>query len=153
MSESTEPGTGEMAFIPMDRRTAGVRVMQEMFGEAFVEPIIERAEGGGLGAAMASAVLDDCFGGVWSRPGLDRRARSLVTIGILIAVRQPVELKNHFRGALANGLTPCELEELVIHATAYLGYPVNGFAMDALARAQDEAAALTKGVLAEGKGQ
>jgi alkylhydroperoxidase/carboxymuconolactone decarboxylase family protein YurZ len=112
--------------------------MREMFGASFVQPIIERAEGGGRGAAMASAVLDDCFGGVWARPGLDRPARSLVTIAILIAVRQPAELKNHFRGALANGVTPAELEELIIHATAYLGYPVNGFAMDALGRALDE---------------
>ena len=89
--------------------------MTEMLGEDFVRPIAAQAEGDGNGAAIAASVLDDCFGGTWARPGLDRRARSIATIAMLMALRQPNELKNHLRGGLANGLTPTELEELIMH--------------------------------------
>jgi 4-carboxymuconolactone decarboxylase len=122
------------------RRAAGVRVMTEMFGPVFVEPIVAQAESERLGAHIAASVLDDCFGAVWARPGLDRRARSIATIAILMALRQPQELRNHFRGGLSNGLTAGELEELVMHGTAYLGFPANAVAMRALIEVVGEAA-------------
>jgi 4-carboxymuconolactone decarboxylase len=122
------------------RRAMGVRVMTDMFGEAFVAPIVARAESDGLGADLAASVLDDCFGAVWARPGLDQRARSIATIALLMALRQPEELKNHFRGGLANGLTARELEELVMHGVAYLGFPANAVSMRALAEVLAERA-------------
>ena len=67
--------------------------------------------------------FDSVFAKLWIRPGLDLRARSLVTLGILIALRAEEELKVHFPIALANGCTLAELEEVIYHATAYAGFP------------------------------
>ena len=67
--------------------------------------------------------LDHVFGALWTRPGLDRRSRSLVTLGALIALRASEELKAHFPIALRNGLTVEEVEEVIYHMTGYAGYP------------------------------
>ena len=67
--------------------------------------------------------LENVFGRIWTRPGLDRRSRSLVTLGILIALRAEDELRVHFPIGLRNGLTRQELEEVVYHASAYAGFP------------------------------
>jgi 4-carboxymuconolactone decarboxylase len=63
------------------------------------------------------------FDKLWSRPGLDLRARSLVTLGILIALGQLDELKLHVVAALRNGCTIKELDEALLHSTAYAGFP------------------------------
>ena len=67
--------------------------------------------------------LEHVFGALWTRPGLDRRSRSLVTLGALIALRAGDELKAHFQIALHNGLTLEEIEEVIYHMTGYAGYP------------------------------
>jgi len=76
---------------------------------------------------FASGLLDeslDCvFGRAWTRPGLDWRSRSLVTLGILIALRAESELRLHLPIALRNGLTREELEEVIYHAAVYAGFP------------------------------
>ncbi len=74
-------------------------------------------------AEMGPLAFDNVFTKLWVRPGLDLRARSLVTLGILIALRAEDELKVHFPIALANGCTLEELEELIYHSTAYAGFP------------------------------
>lgn len=74
-------------------------------------------------AEMGRLAFDNVFASLWVRPGLDLRARSLVTLGILIALRAEDELKVHFPIALANGCTLQELEEVIYHATAYAGFP------------------------------
>jgi 4-carboxymuconolactone decarboxylase len=76
-----------------------------------------------FGSAMTGVAMDFVFGNVWGREGLDHRSRSLVTLGVLIALRQPDELKNHVRIALTNGLSASELEEVMIQAAAYAGFP------------------------------
>jgi 4-carboxymuconolactone decarboxylase len=60
---------------------------------------------------------------LWTRPGLDRRSRSLVTLGALIALRATEELKFHFPIALRNGLTIEEIEEVIYHLAGYAGFP------------------------------
>ncbi|WP_435217799.1 hypothetical protein [Streptomyces sp. bgisy034] len=67
---------------PGERRAAGEQVVREMFGETFLRKnMVVPAEGTGPGADMARLALEQCFGEIWSRPGLDRRGRSLVTLG------------------------------------------------------------------------
>ena len=63
------------------------------------------------------------WGLVWSRPGLPRRIRSILNIGMLIALGQPVELKLHMRAALNNGITRKEIAEAVLHSAVYCGIP------------------------------
>ena len=69
------------------------------------------------------------MGAIWSRPGLDRKTQSLATVSMLIAFNRPHELALHLRGALNNGWTREELQELLIHAGCYCGWPaaIDGF--------------------------
>lgn len=74
-------------------------------------------------AELGEQSLECVFGQVWPRPALDWRSRSLVTLGILIALRAESELRLHIPIALRNGVTREELEEVIYHAAAYAGYP------------------------------
>ena len=67
--------------------------------------------------------IDNVFGRLWGREGLSRRDRSLVTLGILIALRATDELEIHFKIARNNGLTDDEIAEVVYHASGYAGFP------------------------------
>jgi 4-carboxymuconolactone decarboxylase len=115
-----------------DRRSRGIAMLTTLLGDAFVQPIVARAESQSRGSALTRMVLDNCFGEFWSRPGLELRLRSVATMAILMTVRQWEEFKNHLRAALNIGLTPDELEELIFHCTAYLGYAATAPAMRAL---------------------
>jgi 4-carboxymuconolactone decarboxylase len=77
---------------------------------------------------IADISMDSVFGKLWLREGLDLRARSLVTLGILIALHARDELKVHFPIALKNGCTLKELEEVIYHSTAYAGFPAANIA-------------------------
>jgi 4-carboxymuconolactone decarboxylase len=89
-------------------------------------------EAGGFGGAMTALAAEYAFGSVWSRAGLERKQRSLVVIGILIAQRQVQELKNHLRIGLTNGLTKEEIEEAVLQSVPYVGFPASATASEAM---------------------
>jgi 4-carboxymuconolactone decarboxylase len=72
---------------------------------------------------MGELVLDYAFGDVWSRPQLSRRDRSLVVISVLTALSLPNELEIHLRGALHHGVTRDEIEEVMVTAVVYGGFP------------------------------
>ena len=67
-----------------------------------------------------------CWGEIWGRPGLDRRTRSIVNLAMLAAMAKPNELKIHVRGALANGVTRQEIQEVFLQACIYCGVPTAG---------------------------
>jgi 4-carboxymuconolactone decarboxylase len=81
-----------------------------------------------FGGEMARLSFENVFTALWGRPGLDLRSRSLVTLGILIALRAQDELMVHFPIAIANGLTVQEVEEVLYHSTAYAGFPAASLA-------------------------
>ncbi len=70
--------------------------------------------------------LKYCWGDVWGRPGLDRRTRSIVNLAMLAAMAKPNELKIHTRGALTNGVTRQEIQEIFLQACIYCGVPTAG---------------------------
>jgi 4-carboxymuconolactone decarboxylase len=72
---------------------------------------------------MQELVTEYCWGAVWSRPGLDRRTRSLLNIVMLTALGRSHELALHVRGALTNGVTPEEIQEALLQAAIYCGVP------------------------------
>ena len=80
-------------------------------------------QSGEFGAYMGRLAFDNVFASLWTRPGLDRRSRSLVTLGILIALRATEELRFHIPAALRNGLSRKEIEEVIYHASGYAGFP------------------------------
>lgn len=74
-------------------------------------------------------VTEWCWGYIWNRPGLDRKQRSLMNIGMLMALNRSPELGIHIRGAINNGLTEVEIREAILHATVYCGAPAGVDAM------------------------
>jgi 4-carboxymuconolactone decarboxylase len=101
----------------------GLRVFREIMGDERAKALQAAAESNDFGADIAGLALDFAFGSVWARDGLDRKQRSVMTIGMLIASHQLLELKNHIRIGIANGLSVRELQELLIHAVPYVGFP------------------------------
>ncbi|MFG2943457.1 carboxymuconolactone decarboxylase family protein [Streptomyces sp. NPDC048282] len=82
----------------------------------------------GFATGLGEQSVETVFGRLWVRPGLGLRERSLVTLGILIALRADSELRIHFPAALRNGVTWEELEEVVYHSAAYAGFPAAALA-------------------------
>ncbi|BBY02187.1 carboxymuconolactone decarboxylase family protein [Mycobacterium seoulense] len=105
-----------------DPRTEGLDVLKEMLPGLIPDDATTMRDGG-IADELGDLGLVHVFGALWNRPGLDRRSRSLVTLGALIALRATGELKSHFPIALRNGLSIEEIEEVIYHMTAYAGYP------------------------------
>ena len=117
------PRTPMKGDTPMaDSRTQGLEVFKEMLPGLIPDDVTSLRDGG-VADELGELSLDHVFGALWTRPGLDRRSRSLVTLGALIALRATDELKIHFQIALRNGLTIEEIEEVIYHMTGYAGYP------------------------------
>jgi len=113
-------------------RESGRRVMREVLGEAYVER--RDASTTELNAPVRRLSEEFAYATLWTRPGLDRRLRSLVTIAMLGALNRPHELRIHLVGALNNGCSAEEIREVFTHSVAYCGFPS---AIDAL-RVADE---------------
>jgi 4-carboxymuconolactone decarboxylase len=74
-------------------------------------------------AAWEDYLTEDAWGGVWARPGISLKLRSLITVVILAVMGKSDEMEGHLVGALRNGWTPEELREVFIHVSRYAGYP------------------------------
>ena len=107
----------------MERHDKGLEMLSEMLPAGVFEQVKEGRYGGAFAGRMMEMVVSHVYGEIWSRPGLDRRARSLVTLGMLIAQNAEEELEVHLRMALNNGCTVEEIEEVLYQATAYVGFP------------------------------
>ncbi len=110
------------------QRDGGVALRREVLGDAYVDAALSGSTGTD-GEALQRSVSEVAWGSVWTRPGLNRRSRSLTTLGMLVALNQHRELATHVRAALGNGLSRDEIVEVVVHATAYAGVPARVAAM------------------------
>jgi 4-carboxymuconolactone decarboxylase len=79
------------------------------------------------------------WGEIWTRPGLDRRSRSMITVAMLIALNREEELALHLRGALNNGVTQDELKEVLLQSAIYCGVPAANTAFRVAAKVFAEA--------------
>jgi 4-carboxymuconolactone decarboxylase len=104
-----------------DAYQRGRRVRGEVLGEAHVERAIDDASA--FSRPMQDLVTEYCWGHVWARPGLPRRERSLLNLGMLTALNRSHELGVHARGAIRNGCTPEEIQETLLQAAIYCGVP------------------------------
>jgi 4-carboxymuconolactone decarboxylase len=104
-----------------DTYAAGMAVRREVLGDAHVDRAVAATTE--LTADFQDLITRYAWGSVWSRPGLDRRTRSCVTLALLTALRQEGELAMHVRAALRNGLTPAEISEVILHTAVYAGVP------------------------------
>ncbi len=99
----------------------GLATRKQVMGEDFVA----RAFGGATDftAPIQQYITRNAWGDVWQRPGLDLKTRSLITVAMLTALGKQHELKGHVRGALNNGATPQDIQEVLLHASIYCGLP------------------------------
>jgi len=103
------------------RLERGNQVRREVLGEAHVNRSLTAATD--FTRVVQEYVTATCWGDVWSRPGLDRRTRSLLNLGMLTALNRPHEFAVHVRGALRNGCTVEEIQEVLLQTAAYCGAP------------------------------
>ncbi len=99
----------------------GMKVRREVLGNAHVDRA--SSEQNGFNAEFQDLITRYAWGEIWTRPGLDRKTRSLITIGMMIALNRPDELRLHLRAALNNSVTHDELREVLLHSAIYCGVP------------------------------
>lgn len=103
------------------RAALGMTVRREVLGDAHVDRAV-------AGTTEFTADFQDfitryAWGEIWSRPGLSRAERSMITLTALLVLRQDEELAMHLRAALRNGLTPGQIAEILLHVGIYAGIP------------------------------
>ena len=103
------------------RAAQGMTVRREVLGDAHVDRAV-------AGTTPFTSDFQDfitryAWGEVWSRPGLSRAERSMLTLTVLVVLRQEAELAMHVRAALRNGLTPEQIAEVFLHVAVYAGMP------------------------------
>ncbi|MDE3010931.1 MAG: carboxymuconolactone decarboxylase family protein [Pseudomonadota bacterium] len=107
----------------MDEQHArGLALRKQVMGEDFVERAYDNADEFAL--AFQDLVSRNAWGAVWDRGILDLRTRSLLTLGMLIALGRTHEIKGHVRGALNNGASRADIREVLFHSTVYCGFPL-----------------------------
>jgi 4-carboxymuconolactone decarboxylase len=99
----------------------GLEIRRAVLGADYVDGGLADADD--FMMAFQKLTTEWCWGYNWSRPGLDRKTRSLLNLAMLTALGRPAELKLHVRGALNNGVTVEEIREILVHATVYCGVP------------------------------
>jgi 4-carboxymuconolactone decarboxylase len=104
-----------------DKKRSGMEVRREVLGDAYVD----RAEQGRtpLTDEFQDLITRYGWGEIWTRPGLDRRTRSCITVAMLVALNRNEELALHIRAALRNGVTEDELKEILLQTAIYCGMP------------------------------
>ncbi|MBP7335670.1 carboxymuconolactone decarboxylase family protein [Niveispirillum sp.] len=121
-----------------EKSERGLAVIGGMMGPKFSDALRAAATSGKFGSAISQMAVNYAFADAWGRDGLEKKQRSLVVIGILIAQRQTAELKNHVKIGVANGLSVRELEEVLIQSVPYVGFPCIASATTAVIEALRE---------------
>ncbi len=107
--------------MPSETYDRGLALRKEVLGAEYVERSFANADE--FSTAIQNLSTEYCWGEVWSRPGLSRRDRSLLNIGMISALNRPHELKLHVKAALTNGLTRDEIREALLQVAVYCGMP------------------------------
>jgi 4-carboxymuconolactone decarboxylase len=122
----------------VNTRPSGASIRQRVFGDTNGQPT---APGDPFLAPFFETAIEHIWGGLWNRPGLDLKYRSLVVVSVLAAIGQTEELKPHLRGALNLGWTVDELREALLQIGGYAGFPAAHEALDVLSEISKEEAA------------
>ncbi|TQR85269.1 4-carboxymuconolactone decarboxylase [Mycobacterium hodleri] len=99
----------------------GLAIRKEVLGEAHVQRSLDAVSE--FSRPIQELVTEYCWGEVWSREGLDRQTRSMLNLAMLTALNRSHELGVHVRGAMNNGVTPAQIQEVLIQAAVYVGAP------------------------------
>jgi 4-carboxymuconolactone decarboxylase len=104
-----------------ERAAQGMTVRREVLGDEHVDRAVAGTTP--LTAPFQDFITRYAWGEIWSRPGLSRAERSMITLTALVVLRQEGELAMHLRAALRNGLTPDQIGEVLLHTAVYAGVP------------------------------
>ena len=105
-----------------ERFERGLKVRREVLGDAYVDRSLNAANDFNWPAQQIAT--EKAWADLWSREGLDRKSRSILTLGVLAVMNRPQEFKAHVRGAINNGVSVPELQEILMHLGGYAGFPV-----------------------------
>ena len=114
----------------------GMRVRREVLGDDHVDAAIERTTG--FTADFQDLITRYAWGGIWTRPGLDRMTRSCITLTALVALGRLDELELHVRAGVRNGMTADEIKEVLLQSAIYCGVPAANAAFAVAQRALAE---------------
>ncbi len=110
----------------------GLATRTAVLGADYVQAAMQRSTD--FTRPLQELVIRNAWGNTWQRDGIDLKTRSIVTVSMLVALGRMHELKIHVRGALNNGVTKAELQEIFMHASVYCGFPA---AVDAFRAASE----------------
>jgi 4-carboxymuconolactone decarboxylase len=112
-----------------DTYRKGLDIRKAVLGENYVADALSEADD--FSQPLQQLVTEYCWGTVWARPGLSRKTRSMLNIAMLSVLNQPRQLHTHIRGALTNGVTAEEVQEILLQVAIYAGVPIstNAFAV------------------------
>jgi len=99
----------------------GLAIRRAVLGADFVDNAIRNADD--FSRPLQELVTTYCWGEIWGRPGLDRKTRSLINLAMITALNRPHEVKMHIKGALNNGLTKNDIQEVFLQVAIYCGVP------------------------------
>ena len=99
----------------------GLAVRRQVLGDEYVNKAL--ADVDDFSRPLQELVTEYCWGEIWTRPGLERKTRSLINLAMLTALNRPHEVRIHLRGALRNGCTKEEVMEVLLQTAIYCGVP------------------------------
>lgn len=104
-----------------ERFERGLKTRREVLGGGYVDASVSKATD--FNWPMQTLVTEYCWDAIWNWPGLERKQRSILNLGMISALNRPHELKLHVRGAINNGLTKEEIREVFLQVSIYCGVP------------------------------
>ena len=99
----------------------GMRIRRAVLGDEHVDRSLSKATD--FSRPIQELVTEYCWGEIWGREGLEKKTRSMINLAMLTALNRPHELEVHVRGALANGVTVEEIQEVLLQTAVYCGVP------------------------------
>lgn len=104
-----------------ERFEKGLEIRRSVLGAEYVDNSINNATD--FNMPMQELVTEYCWGEVWARPGLPKKTRSMINLAMITALNRPHELKLHVRGAINNGVSREEIQEVLLQTAIYCGVP------------------------------
>jgi 4-carboxymuconolactone decarboxylase len=103
------------------RYEQGMKVRRQVLGDAHVDKSLEKRNA--LNKEFQDLITRYAWGEIWSRPGLSRQMRSMLTLAMMVALNRPEEFRMHLKAALNNGVTPEQIKEVLLQSAIYCGVP------------------------------
>jgi 4-carboxymuconolactone decarboxylase len=111
------------------RYEQGMKVRREVLGDAHVDKTLQNRSA--FNEEFQDLITRYAWGEIWSRPGLSRQTRSMITLAMMVALNRGEEFRMHLRAAVNNGVTREEIKEVLLHAAIYCGVPAANSAFHA----------------------